>query len=87
VQAEDFLCKNEAAELLEHCNDRLNTHPNDIWAHWYLGQANFNISAWRESKRNFERVLEIDPSWFHTIETWLEKIEEKTSESGPKLVE
>jgi cytochrome c-type biogenesis protein CcmH/NrfG len=87
VLAEEHLNKNENTELITHCNERLDTHPSDVWAHWYLGQAQFHTNLLHESLRSFERALEIEPSWYSSIDSWLEKITNKVKESGPKLVD
>ena len=87
VLAEDHLSKNENTELISYCNERLITHPSDVWAHWYMGQAQFHTNLLHESKRSFERALEIEPSWYNSIDSWIEKITDEVEESGPKLVE
>jgi cytochrome c-type biogenesis protein CcmH/NrfG len=87
VLSEDYLSKDENKELITYCNERLLTHPNDVWAHWYLGQAQFHKNMYHESKRSFERVLELEPSWYSSIDSWIEKIAEKQDNLGPKLVD
>jgi len=87
VLAEEHLSKNENTELISHCNERLDTHPSDVWAHWYLGQAQFHTNLLHESKRSFERAVEIEPSWYSSIDSWIEKITDKVEEAGPELVE
>lgn len=84
--AEEHLARNENDELVEYAKERLESHPQDIWAHWYLGQAKFNIGQLPESKRCFERVVELEPSWHDSAESWLERISKKM-EKGPTLVE
>jgi cytochrome c-type biogenesis protein CcmH/NrfG len=86
VVAEEHLARNENDELVEYANERLESHPQDVWAHWYLGQAKFYIGQLPESKRCFERVVELEPSWYGSAESWLERIGEKM-EKGPTLVE
>ncbi len=87
VHSENYLGKNAITELVDYCEERLKTHPNDMWAYWYLGQAHFHAESWLASKRSFERVLELEPSWYSSIDSWLEKLSDKIDESGPKLVE
>jgi cytochrome c-type biogenesis protein CcmH/NrfG len=87
VFSENHLSKNENDELITYCNERLETHPNDVWAHWYLGQAQFHTNMFHESKRSFERVLELEPSWYSSIDSWIEKISDKLDDSRPKLVD
>ena len=38
--AEDHLAKNEISELEEYVEERLKSHPQDVWAHWYMGKQN-----------------------------------------------
>ncbi|MFV2058459.1 MAG: tetratricopeptide repeat protein [Thiohalomonadales bacterium] len=84
--AENYLAKNEIDDLAEHSEKRLETHPHDVWAHWYSGQTKYHQGIYPDSKRNFERALELEPSWDSAVESWLDKLEEKIKE-GPKLVE
>jgi cytochrome c-type biogenesis protein CcmH/NrfG len=86
VVAEEHLARNENNELVEYAEERLKTHPQDVWAHWYLGQAKFHIGKIPEAKRCFERVVELEPSWYSSVDSWLERIG-KEIEKGPKLVE
>ena len=86
AMAEDYLAKNENNDLIECVEEWLGSHPQDVWAHWYMGQAKFYAGAYPESKRCFERVVELEPSWYASVESWLEKISEKL-EKGPQLVE
>ncbi len=86
AMAEDYLAKSENEELLEYVEERLGSHPQDVWAHWYMGQAKFHTGAYPESKRCFERVVELEPSWHSSVESWFERIREKL-ERGPQLVE
>ena len=84
--AEDYLAKDSNEELLEHVEERLKSHPQDVWAHWYMGQVKYHARIYPESKRSFEKVLELEPSWYSSVDSWLEKIVEKLNE-GPQLVE
>ena len=86
VMAEDYLAKDENNELIEYVEERLESHPQDVWAHWYMGQAKYHNGVYPESKRSFERVIELEPSWYSSVESWFEKINEKLEE-GPQLVE
>ena len=84
--AEEHLAKNETEKLLDHVNKRLSSHPHDVWANWYKGQAKFRSGEYTESKRCFEKVVELEPRWDSTVEPWVAKINEKL-EKGPQLVE
>lgn len=86
VIAEDYLARDENDELIVFVKERLESHPQDVWAHWYMGQAKYHNGVYPESKRSFERVIELEPSWHMSVETWLEKINEKIKE-GLQLVE
>ena len=84
--AEDHLSRNDNEELVEYAEGRLESHPQDVWAHWYLGQAKFHTGHLPDSKRCFERVLELEPSWYSSVESWLDRINQEI-EKGPQLVE
>jgi len=84
--SEDLLSKNDIDELVQLVEGRLESHPQDVWAHWYMGQAKYHKGVYPESKRSFERVLELEPSWYNSIDSWIDKLDEKLDE-GPKLVQ
>jgi len=84
--SEDMLAKNEIDDLLEYAEERLESHPHDVYAHWYIGQAKYYKGKYPDSKRSFERVVELEPSWYSSAESWFDRLEEKIKE-GPKLVE
>ena len=86
MSAEDYLARDEIDNLISHIEDRLKTFPQDVWAHWYMGQAKYFKGELTESKYSFNRVLELEPSWYNSIDSWLDKIDEKLSE-GPSLVQ
>jgi cytochrome c-type biogenesis protein CcmH/NrfG len=86
LMAEDYLSQNENDELEKYAKERLRSHPQDIWAHWYLGQATFHVGNFPVSKRCFERVIELDPAWYGSVEAWLERVNEKLKK-GPHLVD
>ena len=84
--AEEHLAKNETDKLINHVDKRLSSHPHDVWANWYKGQAKYHLGEYTESKRHFEKVVELEPRWDSTVEPWLAKINKKL-EKGPQLVE
>ena len=84
--AEDYLAKNENTELMGLVEERLDSHPQDVWAHWYMGQVKYHTGAYTESRRCFERVIELEPGWYSSVESWLGKISQEL-EKGPQLVE
>jgi cytochrome c-type biogenesis protein CcmH/NrfG len=86
ADAEEYLARDECDELVRSAEHRLGTHPQDAWTHWYLGRAKFNIGKLPESKRCFEKVIELEPSWTQSAESWIARINEEI-DKGPKLVE
>lgn len=84
--AESHLSKNEIDELLEHADERLKTHPRDVWASWYMGQAKYFKGELPEAKQLFTRISELEPSWKAVVSAWIERIEDDLSK-GPSLVE
>jgi len=87
LKAEDLIAKAQYDELISDCMQRLQTHPNDVWTHWYLGQAYYYKKTWIDSKRSFRRVLELEPGWYSSVDSFLERVERAIRESGPRLVE
>lgn len=85
MTSEDYLARNKIEDLIEHVEDRLKLFPHDVWAHWYMGQAKYFSGALAESKHCFSRVVELEPSWETSANSWLDRIDEKLSE-GPSLV-
>lgn len=86
-KAEDLIAKACYDELIQESKQRLQTHPNDVWTHWYLGQAHFYTKKWIDSKHCFKRVLELEPGWYSSVDSFLDKIEQGIKENGPRLVE
>jgi tetratricopeptide (TPR) repeat protein len=84
--AEDFLTRNEISKLVELNEERLLSHPHDVWAHWYMAQAKYYEGLYPESKRYFARVLELEPSWYTSVDSWVERIAENL-DKGPKIVQ
>lgn len=83
--AEDSLSRNEITKLVENTEERLQSHPHDVWAHWYMAQAKYYEGLYPESKRCFERVLELEPGWYNSVDSWVDRIGEKLDE-GPQIV-
>lgn len=86
VLAEEHLARGEIDGLLASAEERLTLYPNDAWAHWYKAQAAFRKGAYPESRRSFQRVLELEPGWHSSVNAWIELVEEKIQE-GPHLVD
>ena len=86
MMAEDYLARNEIDELISHVEERLESFPQDVYAHWYMGQAKYFKGRYPDAKRSFARVVELEPSWRTSADSWLERIEEKLEED-PKLVQ
>ena len=51
-----------------------------------MGQALYFKGALTESMSSFNRILKLEPSWYNSIDSWLDKIDEKLNE-GPGLVQ
>jgi cytochrome c-type biogenesis protein CcmH/NrfG len=83
--AESHLSKNEINELIKHAAERLNTHPRDVWASWYMGQAKYFNGELPEAKQLFTRIRDLEPSWKAVVSAWIERIEDDLSK-GPSLV-
>lgn len=87
LQAEDLLGRGEIEEVIRMARVRLERYPDDVWAHWYLGQGYFRRQAWPDARHAFRSVLELEPSWYGSVEDYLARIEEGLVESAPRLVD
>lgn len=86
AQTEGLLQRGSYEMAAADCERRLKSHPNDFWAHYFLGQAFLNMSKLHEARRAFERAGEIAPDWERNTNAWLERTDKKLKEAGPKLV-
>jgi tetratricopeptide (TPR) repeat protein len=67
-------------KCIEFCREQLKKHPGKKlqtgYAYWYLGKAYFQIKNFDEALENFNKVIEIYPSWKQEwVDPYLEKIE------------
>lgn len=87
LEAEDLLGRGEVETVIAMARARLETHPNDVWVHWYLGQGFFRKRAWPDARHAFRTVLELEPSWYGSVEDYMERIEEGLVDASPRLVD
>jgi len=74
-QATKYFEVADFTKLTKHCNDQLSSHPNHIYAIWWLARTKFEIGEASEAKTLFQRVLELAPSWKETeVDPYLEKL-------------
>lgn len=83
--AEQYLRNSDNKALIELANERIENSPQDYLAYWYLGKVQFHEGDFVKAKRNFQKVIELDPTMDYSANQWIDDIEEKL-EDGPKLV-
>ncbi|MCG7968950.1 MAG: tetratricopeptide repeat protein [Candidatus Thiodiazotropha taylori] len=67
---------NDYDEVIEYCHDHLSKKPNEAYGYWFLGKAYFQKKKYDESTINFNKAIEINPSWEDEwISPFLKKIE------------
>ena len=84
-RAEQLLSNSNNKELIELANERITDSPQDYLAYWYLAKVQFHQGDLVEAKRNFKKVIELDPTMDYSASQWIEEINEKL-ESGPQLI-
>jgi tetratricopeptide (TPR) repeat protein len=50
-------------ELIAYCHERIKKKPRDAYAFWFLGKAYFHMKDFDKAVENFDKVVEIYPSW------------------------
>lgn len=65
---------------------RLEDYPADVYAQYYLAQALYHTDKLHEARRVFQKVAELSPAWQRAVDAWVERVEEKAGEAGPKVV-
>jgi tetratricopeptide (TPR) repeat protein len=67
---------NDYDEVIEYCHDQLSKKPNEAYGYWFLGKAYFQKKKYDEATINFNKAIEISPSWEEEwISPFLKKIE------------
>jgi predicted Zn-dependent protease len=61
-------------ELAQMCKERLESHPRDVYATYYLGVIAFDRSEYTEAKDYFTQTLALAPTWHAQVSGYLEKI-------------
>jgi len=87
LQAEDLLGRGEVETVIRMARSRLETHPSDVWVHWYLAQGYFRKQAWPDARHAFRTVVELEPSWYASVEDYMDRIEEGLIDVSPRLVD
>ena len=65
-------------ELLALCDEELAQKRNHTYAHWFKGLAHYGAGHSVDAKREFERVLELAPSWKEeVVGPYLRKVERR----------
>ncbi len=83
----DLLDRNELGEVIRLAEEKLKEYPNNLYAHWFLGQALFLKKEWHKALEEFNFIAEISPSWREDhIDPYVYEIKEKLSNSKPEIV-
>ena len=62
--------------LIEYCNEHIKKKPEEAYAYWFLGKAYFQRKDYDKAVENFNKAVEIYPSWGKDwVDPFLEKIE------------
>jgi hypothetical protein len=76
---------NKLADVIARSRAALAEHPNHEYARWYLARALYLQSDFVASRREFEELCRICPSWRKAhIEPYLEEIERQQPSSDKK---
>ncbi len=62
-EARDLLDKGLPNEVVRKAKSRLETHPKDKWAHWYLAEAYRQKEEYTESLKILMALQKIAPKW------------------------
>lgn len=85
-EAEGMLQRGAYEMVIAETKRRLESYPSDTYAHYYLAQALFHTDKFHESRRAFEKVAELTPTWQASVDAWLQRLEERIRDAAPKVV-
>ena len=86
VEASMLLDNGEYEKLKELAAQRQSSSPGDAQALYYLGVASFRCNEYIEAKRHFSRLINLDPGWKKTADSYLMQIEEILRQLKPKPI-
>jgi tetratricopeptide (TPR) repeat protein len=62
-EANEYFDRGEYDLLISHCEKRIETHPNDATAIWWLARTHHANGSIEKAEEYFEKVSELEPSW------------------------
>ncbi len=63
-------------EVIEYCQEHLSKKPKAAYGYWFLGKAFLQKQEYDKATSNFEKAVQIYPSWDDEwIKPYLKKIE------------
>lgn len=83
---EGLLQRGSYEMVISDARRRLEVYPSDVYAQYYLAQALYHTDKLHEARRVFEKVAELAPGWQRAVDAWIERVEEKVKDTGPKVV-
>jgi len=84
---QEHLEKDEINDLIELCEEKLETHPNHDLANWFLALGYYHKGKLHDAKRAFLKTEEFRPSWKEEhIDPYLREIEKKLKNSKPEII-
>jgi tetratricopeptide (TPR) repeat protein len=86
-KAKDLLDKGLTDEVIELSETRIQTHPKDKYAHWYLALAYLDKKEYSKSLKTFSYLLELAPAWREEyIEPHIDEIKHMLENTKPEIV-
>ena len=86
-EARDLLDKGLPDEVIEKAKARIETHPKDKWAHWYLAEAYREKEEYTKSLEIFTVLKKMAPKWKKEyIEPNINEIKETLKNIKPEVL-
>jgi len=82
TKASELLAAKEYTRTVTYCERQLGRQQfhNDPWMYWYIGEAHYRMSNWKESVAAMERALELKPDFKQRIQPYLDVARRKIKE-------
>ena len=58
-------------EVIAQCNERERGRPNDLYVYYYRGLAHYYKGEKLKALPDFQRVIELDPSWTEVVTVYM----------------
>ena len=67
--------ENKLDEVVDSCDKRQLTKPNDLYVYYYRGLAKYHKGEKQQALKDFKKVKELDSSWAETVSAYIDAIE------------